>query len=78
MKPTSRIAIRGAGVVVAAGLLATFAPAGTAHASHGSLDPTFDGDGRLTTFIHARNGADVAALPDGRILPRRAVCPISS
>ena len=57
-----------AAVAAATVVAATLAAAAPADAFHGSLDPTFDGDGRVTTSEHAFRGVDVAALPDGRIL----------
>jgi uncharacterized delta-60 repeat protein len=57
-----------AAVGAAAVFAATLAGAGPADASHGSLDPSFDGDGRVSTSEHAFRGVDVASLPDGRVL----------
>ena len=60
---------RGTAVALAAALsAATLAVAAPAAASHGSLDPTFDGDGRIETSEPASRGVDVAIQPDGRFL----------
>ena len=68
----SGIAIQADGKIVAAGTSGEFDAANFALARYnpdGSLDPTFDGDGRVLTDFGARDeGFDVAIQADGKIV----------
>ncbi|MGE5199536.1 MAG: hypothetical protein ACM3H9_07830 [Rhodospirillaceae bacterium] len=50
-------------------VLATLAVPGVAHAAAGDLDPSFSGDGKVTTPVNAIDGAGSVAIDsEGRIV----------